>query len=70
MKRILPLVLAAVMIFVLAAGLLLKVMPEPRSDADYLIIGSVATLAALAVLFGVIIAASKSTDIFFKRRKK
>jgi ABC-type Fe3+-siderophore transport system permease subunit len=70
MKRTLPLALAAIMIFVVAALLLLKVMPGPLKDADYLIIGSVATLAAMAVMFVVILATSKSSDVFFKRRKK
>jgi hypothetical protein len=70
MKRVFPLALAAVIIFAVAVLLLLKAMPGPLKDSDYLIIGSVATLAAMAAVFGVIIATSKTSDVFFKRRKK
>ena len=70
MKRTLPLILAALMIFAVISLVLLKIMPGPLKDSDFLVIGSLATLAALAGVFAVIIATSKSSDVFFKRRKK
>ena len=67
-----PWVLAAagVCVFIVVAAVMLKVMPAPLRDYDYMIAGSVATLVALLVLFLVLIATMRSSDIFFKRRKK
>ena len=62
--------LAAGCVFVVVAGILLKVMPEPLKDSDYMVIGCVATLAALLVLFVVVISTNKSANIFFKKRRK
>ena len=71
MKRILILGFAAVCIFAVVALLLLKLMPGPLKDSDYLVIGSVSTLVALGVLFAVLLSTTlKSSDIFFKKRKK
>jgi len=53
------------------AGIMLKVMPAPLKDSDYLIIGSVATMVSLLLLFVLLIATSgKTSGVFFKRRKK
>jgi hypothetical protein len=71
MARTLSLALALVFIFAAVAGIMLKVMPAPLKDSDYLIIGSVATLVSLLLLFVLLIAASgKASGVFFKRRKK
>ncbi len=71
MRRGLMLALAGVCVFVVVAAILLKLMPEPLKESDYMVIGSVATLVALLVLFIVLLSTSmKSSDIFFKRRKK
>jgi hypothetical protein len=60
-----------VFIFAAVAGIMLKVMPAPLKDSDYLIIGSVATLVSLLLLFVLLIATSgKASSVFFKRRKK
>jgi len=64
-------VLVAIVIFALVAAIILRFMPEPLSDQDYLIAGSVASLGALSVLFlGLIFARGKSQNIFFKKRPK
>ena len=63
--------LVAIVIFVLVAGIILRFMPEPISEQDYLIAGSAASLGALSVLFlGLILARGKSQNIFFKKRPK
>ena len=64
-------VLVAIVIFALIAVIILRSMPEPLSDQDYLIAGSVASLGALSVLFlGLILARGKSQNLFFKKRSK
>jgi hypothetical protein len=58
-------------VFAVVAAVLLQVVPGPHGPADYLVIGSVATLAALSVLFVVTIAGwVKMRDIFYRRRRK
>lgn len=63
---------SALVVFGVVAAILLQILPGPHGPADYLVIGSVATLAALAVLFVVTITGwLKVRDIFFyKRRRK
>jgi hypothetical protein len=72
MPRVAILILAMLFIFGAVAGILLKVMPGPLKESDYFMIGSVATLAALGVLFLIVVTTSRkaSTDIFLKKRKK
>jgi hypothetical protein len=66
--------LAVLAVFVCVTAILLKLMPGPRKDADYLVIGTVATLVSLAVAFILVVTTmgtpGKLTDIFFKRRRK
>jgi hypothetical protein len=60
-----------VLVFAAVAVIMLKVMPAPLKDADYLIIGSVATLVSLLALFVVVVMTSgQGSSVFFKRRKK
>jgi len=48
-----------------------EVDARPLKESDYLVIGSVATLVALAVMFVVLISTSmQAKDVFFRRRKK
>jgi hypothetical protein len=71
MPRTLVLVLGCVCVFGVVAAIMLRVMPEPLKDSDYLVIGSVATLVSLLTLFfGLASTTFKSSDTFFKRRKK
>lgn len=60
-----------ILVFAAVALIMLKVMPAPFKDADYLIIGSVSTLVSLLVLFVVVVTTSgQASSVFFKRRKK
>ena len=70
MRRIL-LVLGGVCVFGVAAAVMIRLMPAPLKDSDYLVIGSVATLVSLLVVFLVLIATGlKGPGLFFKKRKK
>jgi len=63
--------LGAVIVFVIVAFLMLQFMPQPLDNMSYLVIGSVATLVSMLVLFvTLIMTRMKSTDTFFKRRRK
>jgi hypothetical protein len=71
MKRGLMLGAGALCVFVVIAVIMLKVMPSPLKESDYMVIGSVATLVSLGVVFLVLVSTTmKSTDIFFKKRRK
>lgn len=54
-----------------AVFLLLGIVPEPRSRTDYLVIGTVATFAALVAVF-VFLATSGDgmADLFFRKRRR
>ena len=60
---------AAVLVFVVVAALLVRFLPAPRKDSDYLVIGAVSTLAALGVVFAALLERGGIQDTFFKRRK-
>jgi hypothetical protein len=71
MRRFLTLGLAALCVFAVVAAIMIKLMPSPLKDSDYLLIGSVSTLLALLALFLALVSTTlKSPDVFFKRRKK
>lgn len=71
MGRTISLALALVFFFAAVAAIMLKLMPAPLKDSDYLIIGSVATMVSLLMLFVLLILTSgKASNVFFKRRKK
>jgi hypothetical protein len=71
MPRTLVLVLGVLCVFGVVAAIMIKVMPAPLKDSDYLVIGSVATLVSLLTLFfGLVSTSLKSSNTFFKRRKK
>jgi hypothetical protein len=71
MGRTISLALAVVLMFAAVAGIMLKLMPAPLKDSDYLIIGSVSTMLSLLLLFVLLIVTSgKASGVFFKRRKK
>ncbi len=53
-----------------AAILLCGVMPQPMKPSDYLVVGSVATLVSLLVLFFLLATTVGKSDLFLKRRKK
>jgi len=71
MRRPLMLAAAGVCVFVIVAATMLKFVPQPHKESDYMVIGSVATLVALVVMFIVLISTSmRAKDVFFRRRKK
>lgn len=71
MRRGVLLGLTAIVVFAIAAFLMLKLMPRPLKDSDYLVVGSVSTLVAMLVLFLALVSTSmKAKDVFFKRRRK
>ena len=62
MNRTIALALGMLMIFGITVGVLLKVMPGPHKSTDYLVIGCVATLLCLLLLFVVLINAPKRSN--------
>ena len=68
-QNVIVLAVAAVTVFLVVALMLYRFLPLPRKDSDYLVIGAVATLAALGVVFGALLQRSGIQDTFFKRRK-
>jgi Na+/melibiose symporter-like transporter len=62
MNRTLMLTLGMVLIFGVTIAILLAVMPGPHKSTDYLVIGCVATLLCLLLLFVVLINAPKRPD--------
>jgi hypothetical protein len=71
MGQTLLLGLGGACVFGVVAAVMIKLMPGPLKDSDYLIVGSVATVVSLLVMFLVVVLTKmKTSDIFFKRRKK
>jgi hypothetical protein len=69
--RTLALAVGVFFVFGAVSAIMLRFTPAPLKDSDYLVIGSVATLVALLVLFfGLVGTSVKNRDTFFKRRKK
>ncbi len=68
MKKTILVVVGASLVFAAVAAAILRFMPEPIEDSDYLVAGSVATLVGLIVLFLGLV--PRSGDVFFKKRKK
>lgn len=69
--RILLLIAAAVAVFSASVGVGLRLLPQPHTDTDYLVVGSVATFLTLGVIFAVVLSAwIKTPDVFFRKRKK
>jgi hypothetical protein len=62
MNRTIALALGMLMIFAITVAVLLTVMPGPHKSTDYLVIGCVATLLCLLLLFVVLINAPKRPD--------
>jgi hypothetical protein len=62
MNRTFGLAAALVIIFGVTVAVLLTVMPGPHKSTDYLVIGCVATLLCLLLLFVVLINAPKRPD--------
>lgn len=70
MRRNITLSLTIIGVFALTVLIMWQLMPHPRKDVDYLVIGGTGTMVSMAVLFLVLINTShRSPDTFYKRRK-
>ena len=71
LAKILALLISIALVFAAVAAALFQVLPSPRRETDYLVIGTVATLASLLVLFLILTKTwVKSPGVFFKRRRR
>ena len=65
------LVFGGILVFAVAAAVMVAIMPSPLKDTDYLVIGSIATLVSLLVMFLTLLATRlKSPDALVKKRRK
>lgn len=70
-QRTSALIVGVILVFGVVAAIMVKLMPAPLTDSDFLVIGSVATLLALLVLFfGLVGTRIKGSDTFFKKRSR
>jgi hypothetical protein len=68
-KVLIPGAVAAIFAMIVTAMLLL--LPHPRRNVDYLVVGGMATMVAMGVLFLILIRTThKGSDVFFKRKKQ
>ena len=69
--RLLTLLAAAAIFFGVTVAIGLVLVPEPRTPTDHLVIGTIATLVALAAVFVMIITTIyKGSENFVRRRPK
>jgi hypothetical protein len=69
-NKIVPAV-AFLFTFALISALMMKILPDPLQEFDYMLIGTVATLVSMLVLFLTLVGPRlKSGDVFVKRRNK
>jgi len=71
MWRILALSFGLIVVFSVSVAILLQVLPGPHKPADYLVIGGVATLLCLVLVF-VTLGMSPGTrsKLFYKERRR
>jgi hypothetical protein len=55
-------------VFGASAMILMRIVPGPLKELDYMVIGTVSVMLALLVVFLMIIKSARSGDLFFKRR--
>jgi hypothetical protein len=68
-KVLIPAAVVAMFALIVAAMLLL--LPHPRRNVDYLVVGGMATMVAMGALFLILIRTThKGSDVFFKRKKQ
>jgi hypothetical protein len=70
MRKVLPLGAGMLLVFIAVIGVLVRVIPGPHKETDYLVIGTLATFASLGLLF-VVLATTifKDPSALFKRKK-
>lgn len=65
------LVAAVLLVFGVTTAIGLRLVPQPHTDTDYLVIGSIATLLALAAMFAVLLSTVfKSGSPLIRRRQR
>ncbi|MCC7234216.1 MAG: hypothetical protein IT163_02875 [Bryobacterales bacterium] len=70
MRKALPLGAGMLIVFITAVAILMRVIPGPRKETDYLVIGTLATFAALMLLFVVLVTSIfKDPSALFRRKK-
>jgi len=70
-RRVLIVALIAAAVFAGAVAAGLRLTPEPRTQVDYLVIGSVATFLTLGAVFGLVLFLwVKPREFLVKRRMK
>jgi hypothetical protein len=70
-RRVLIVALIAAAVFAGAVAAGLRLTPEPRTQIDYLVIGSVATFLTLGAVFGLVLFLwVKPREFLVKRRPK
>ena len=58
-------------VFAITAAVLLAALPRPLRPADYMLSGTVATIAAmLVVFFMVILPVTRKREIFYRKRSR
>jgi hypothetical protein len=67
--RIWLFIVGAIALFFAIAALLIRLMPGPLVDSDYLVAGVIATLVVLLAGFGAYMASGKAGSIFGKKEK-
>ena len=68
--RILILCLALLLLFASSVAILLRAVPGPHTEKDYLVAGGVATLVTMLALFLVLITTwIKTPNVFYRKRK-
>ena len=68
--RVAVIAAAIAMVFVSVVFILLQILPAPHRSQDYFVVGAVATMVSMVILFVVLITSwMKTPDVFFKRRK-
>ena len=67
--RVLILSLALLLVFAASVVILLRVIPGPHTEQDYLVAGGVATFVTMLALFVVLITTwVKASDVFYRKR--
>lgn len=68
--RVFILSVALLLVFGVSVVILLRVIPGPHSEQDYLVAGGVATFVTMLALFVVLITTwVKAPNVFYRKRK-
>lgn len=69
--RIALLAAGLILLFAGTVAVLMRVMPGPHKETDYLVMGGMATLVTMLALFVILVTTLfRGPDTFFRKRKK